>query len=724
MSMQQHLHTISGLVGKPEQAVAALVRLLDEGASVPFISRYRKEHTQGMDEEQIRTVRDHIQLLRDTDKRREAMLASLTEREVLTDELERSLQAAASRQELEDIYLPYRVKRKTRADAAREKGLGPLAHFIVQATGADLDLPETDETSIDLNGCSDEELAGARDIIAEHVSEHISVRTGLRELFGQHAVLASKPARGADRESAGARIYADYFDYREPAQKAPSHRILALFRGEREGILSVHALPDSDDAQARIRRQLFPQGQPRLTANATTIAADGHMQAALEDAWKRLLAPALENELTTALKKRAEESAAEVFARNLRSVLLEPPLGGVPMVALDPGLRTGCKLVVLDEHGSLLHHEAIYPLPPRNDTRSAAERIRSLVLKHNCRAVAIGNGTGGRETHDFVTGLDLKTTAETGVAVISVNEAGASVYSASRTAREEFPDQDVTVRGAVSIGRRLMDPLAELVKIDPRSIGVGQYQHDVDPAMLSAKLDDTVVSCVNAVGADLNTASEHVLRYVAGLNNRSARAIVKRRSETGGYTNRQDLLKVSGIGAKTFEQAAGFLRVTGPNPLDRTAIHPERYPLVEQMARDINLTVESLVGNADAVAKIDVSRYVNLTTMVETVRDILDSLKAPGRDPRPAFELLEFRDDVREVADLSPGMKLTGVVRNVTDFGAFVDVGVHRDGLVHISHMSKDFVAHPSDVVQTGMQVTVTVLEVDSGRNRISLSLV
>ncbi|TVQ23852.1 MAG: RNA-binding transcriptional accessory protein [Spirochaetaceae bacterium] len=722
--MQQHLRTISGLVGKPEQAVAALIRLLDEGASVPFISRYRKEHTQGMDEEQIRTVRDHIQILRETDKRREAMLASLTERELLTDELERSLQAAASRQELEDIYLPYRVKRKTRADAAREKGLGPLARFIVQATGADLDLPQTDEAPIDLHACNDEELAGARDIIAEHISEHISVRTGLRELFEQRAVLASKPARGVDRESAEARIYADYFDHREPARKAPSHRILAMFRGEREGILSTHALPDSDDAHASIRRQLFPTGKPRRTPDATTIVAAEHMDAALEDAWKRLLAPALENELTTALKKRAEESAAEVFAQNLRSVLLEPPLGGVPMIALDPGLRTGCKLVVLDEHGSLLHHEAIYPLPPRNDTGSSAERIRSLVSKHGCRVVAIGNGTGGREAQDFVAGLDLKTTTGTGVAVISVNEAGASVYSASRTAREEFPDQDVTVRGAVSIGRRLMDPLAELVKIDPKSIGVGQYQHDVDPAMLSAKLDDTVVSCVNAVGADLNTASEHVLRYVAGLNNRSARAIVKQRSETGGYTRRQDLLKVSGIGAKTFEQAAGFLRVAGPNPLDRTAIHPERYPLVEQMARDINLTVEDLVGNADAVAKIEASRYVNSATMAETVRDILDSLKAPGRDPRPAFELLEFRDDVRELTDLKPGMKLNGVVRNVTDFGAFVDVGVHRDGLVHISHMSKDYVAHPSDVVQTGMHVEVTVLEVDSARKRISLGMV
>lgn len=721
---QGHLRALAGLVGHSTTAVASLVRLLDEGASVPFIARYRKEQTQGMDEEQIRTVRDELQTLRDLDKRRAAMISSLTERGLLTDELQRQLEASMHRQELEDIYLPYRVKRKTKADAARENGLGPLAFHITQRSGARLQVAGDATVAVSFSNQSDEAFAGARDIVAEAISESAAIRAALRTLFSERAVLAAKRARGVDANTPEAQTYADYFEHRELARSAPSHRILAIFRGEREGVLSIHALPVAEDAQAAIGRLLFPSGKTRTKPHSDTAVALEHMELAISDAWKRLLAPALENELTTGLKKRAEESAAGVFAENLRAVLLEPPLGPLPMLALDPGLRTGCKLVVLDRHGSLLHHEAIFPLAPRNDTASAAARIRSLTAEFACEAIAVGNGTGGREAHDFVTGLGLTTPDGGRMPVISVNEAGASVYSASPTARTEFPDHDVTVRGAVSIGRRLMDPLAELVKIDPKSIGVGQYQHDIDAAMLSSRLDDTVVSCVNAVGADLNTASEHVLRYVAGLNSRSAKAIVTRRSESGGYSKRHDLLKVAGIGEKTFEQAAGFLRVTGPNPLDRTAVHPERYGLVARMAKDSGVSVDELVGNHDAVSKIDPQRYVDEQTMAETIADILSALKAPGRDPRPVFEAFEFRDDVREMEDLEPGMKLTGVVRNVTDFGAFVDIGVHRDGLVHISRLRDDYVAHPSDVVQTGMRVEVTVLEVDAARKRISLSMV
>ncbi len=725
MSMQDHNHiqSIARLVGKPEAAVASLVSLIDEGASVPFIARYRKEQTSGMDEEQIRTVRDTIAQLREVDKRREAMRASLAERDLLTEELDSRLAAATGRQELEDLYLPYRVKRKTRADAAREKGFGPLAAAIVRLADAALDLPvETDHP--DLATSSAEARAGARDIIAEAVSETPEVRSALRGLFEQRAVLASKKARGVDASASAARTYADYFDHTELARTAPSHRVLAMFRGEREGILSVHARPDSEDAEALVRRQVFRIQRNGHGPSADTSRAVSEVEAAISDAWKRLLGPGLENELKTTLRKAAEEHAAGVFAQNLKAVLLEPPLGAVPMIAIDPGLRTGCKLVVLDRHGALRHHEAIFPLAPRNDTAGAAARIRELSGTYACEAVAVGNGTGGREASDFVSGLGLTTPDGTPMPVISVNEAGASVYSASRTAREEFPDQDVTVRGAISIGRRLMDPLAELVKIDPRSIGVGQYQHDIDESLLSARLDDTVVSCVNAVGADINTASEHVLRYVAGLNSRSAHAIVRKRQESGGYSSRTDLLQVAGVGPKTFEQAAGFLRVHGPNPLDRTSIHPERYDLVARMARDADTTVETLVGNPGEVSKIDAERYTGANTSRETIADILAALRAPGRDPRPAFELTAFRDDVREITDLVPGMKLAGVVRNVTDFGAFVDIGVHRDGLVHVSKMSSEYISHPTEVVQTGMHVEVTVTEVDAERKRIGLSMI
>ncbi|MFW6253089.1 MAG: Tex-like N-terminal domain-containing protein [bacterium] len=721
---QQHVHALARLIGRSTTAVASLVRLLDEGASVPFIARYRKEQTQGMDEEQIRTVRDELQTLRDLDKRRAAMISSLTERGLLTGELQKRLEASVHRQELEDVYLPFRVKRKTRADAAREKGLAPLALHMTQRSGAHLQVAGDGALTVPLRDQREEDCAGARDIIAEAVSESAAIRAALRTLFAERAVLAAKRARGVDARAPEAQTYADYFEHRELARSAPSHRVLAMFRGEREGVLSVHALPDSEDAEAVIARLLFPSGRARKEPHTETAVAIEHMELAISDAWKRLLAPALENELTTELKKRADESAAAVFAGNLKAVLLEPPLGPLPLLALDPGLRTGCKLVVLDRHGSLLHHETIFPLPPRNDTASAAARIRSLTARFACEAIAIGNGTGGREALDFVAGLGLATADGGRMPVISVNEAGASVYSASPTARAEFPEQDVTVRGAISIGRRLMDPLAELVKIDPKSIGVGQYQHDIDAALLSARLDDTVVSCVNAVGADLNTASEHVLRYVAGLNSRSAKAIVNRRRETGGYTQRHELLKVPGIGEKTFEQAAGFLRVTGPNPLDRTAVHPERYGLVDRMAKDIGVSVDELVANPDAVSKIDPHRYVDEHTMEGTVADILSALKAPGRDPRPAFEAFEFSDGVREITDLEPGMKLPGVVRNVTDFGAFVDIGVHRDGLVHVSRMSNDYVAHPSEVVQSGMRVEVTVIEVDEMRKRIHLSMV
>jgi len=711
-----HLSTCADELGLREAHIAGAAALFEEGAGIPFIARYRKERTGSMDEEVLLRLRDRLQELTDLDARRSAILRSLEERELLTDELRASLDAARSKTILEDIYLPFRPKRKTRASQARERGLEPLAERLLHGKGLDPEREARPYLNADANVPDTEAaLAGGRDIIAEWISEDPTLRGELRELFAARAELSSRRSPGAGDDHS--QVYRDYFDWREAAGRAPSHRVLAMFRGEREGVLTVHVLPPEERALGLLEKRYAGPD----TGAATSPPQAEQLRRAREDAYKRLLAPSLENEAKARLKKDADETAAAVFAQNLRELLLAAPLGGKPVLAVDPGFRTGCKVVCLDARGELRHHEAIYPLEPHNKREQAAQRIRDLFADYAVEVVAVGNGTGGREAESFLREIG----APAGVSVISVNEAGASVYSASPVAREEFPNHDVTVRGAVSIGRRLMDPLAELVKIDPKSIGVGQYQHDVDQKLLEARLVDTVVSCVNAVGVDLNTASSHLLRYVSGISQRLARAIVGHRAEQGGFTSRAELKAVPGLGDKTFEQAAGFLRVRGAeHPLDASGVHPERYELVERMARDAGVEVGQLIGDEKLCDSIDLNDYVNEQTGIETLGDIVAELKQPGRDPRPRFEEFAFSEEVHEIDDLRPGMKLPGVVTNVTNFGAFVDIGVHRDGLVHISKLADHFVSDPRQVVRVNQTLTVTVVEVDAERKRISLSLV
>ena len=762
-----HVFICANDLGLESRHVAGAAALFEEGAGVPFIARYRKERTGNMDEETLVRLRDRMQGLAQVDTRRAAILDSLRERELLTPELEARLADARTRANLEDIYLPYRPKRKTRASQARERGLEPLARLILE--GERIDPAKEALQYADVNGPvpdADAALAGARDIIAEWISEDPALRAELRELFAAKAQLTSRRAqkkrgttgagaggdgaasagRGGDgAASAGAggdgaaggaagraggdgaaagraggdheQVYRDYFDWSEDAARAPSHRVLAMFRGEREGVLTVHVLPPEERALGLLERRYAGPGR----GSAASRAQAEQLQPAREDSWKRLLAPSLENEAKGRLKQAADDTAAAVFAGNLRELLLAAPLGARPVLAVDPGFRTGCKVVCLDARGELLHHEAIYPLEPHNKREQAADRVRTLVREHGIEVIAVGNGTGGREAASFL----REVAAPLGISVISVNEAGASVYSASAVAREEFPNQDVTVRGAVSIGRRLMDPLSELVKIDPKSIGVGQYQHDVDQKLLESRLTDTVVSCVNAVGVELNTASAHLLRYVSGITPKIAKAVVAHRAAHGGFTSRAELQQVKGLGEKTFEQAAGFLRVRGgEHPLDGSGVHPERYPLVETMARDAGVAVGELVGNEAVIVSIDPKRYISADTGLETLQDILDELRHPGRDPRPAFEEFAFSEEVHEIGDLRPGMKLPGIVTNVTNFGAFVDIGVHRDGLIHVSKLADRFVSDPREVVRVNQQLTVTVVEVDTERKRIGLSLV
>ncbi len=780
--------TIAAETGFSGRAVAGVISLLDDGATVPFIARYRKERSGGMDEDAIRTVRDRLAELRELDRRRESILESLRERDLLTDELAAAVASATTRAELEDIYLPYRPKRRTRAQVAREAGLEPLADFLewgdddalrrVMPADGGMSGPASsagDAALLEIAaafanddaGVTDAEaaLAGARDILAERISESTVVRSALRDLFTRRAQLQSKRARGSRRgvgsdsptgapdgfaSTAGggsgagsgkpaatdpADVYRDYFDHSEAASRAPSHRVLAILRGEREGHLTVHVLPEEEQALETIERQWVRErargnsrrqahSAPDRAAGPLTVARRDQLEQAAADAWKRLLAPSLENERKGDLERAAQDEAAEVFAKNVRELLLAAPMGSRRLLAVDPGHRTGCKIVCLDEHGELVHHEAIYPLPPQRREREAAERLRTLCGEHRIEAIAVGNGTGGREAHAFARGLDLKRADGSPMPVVTVNEAGASVYSASAVAKEELPDHDVTVRGAVSIGRRLIDPLAELVKIDPQSIGVGQYQHDVDDKLLASRLADTVVSCVNAVGVDVNTASPHLLQHVSGLTAKSARAIVEKRRTAGGFHSRAELTGVSGLGPKRFELAAGFLRVRGDNPLDATAIHPERYRLVERMARDLGASVAELVGNEALCRTINLKKYQSDDVGMATLTDIVAELARPGRDPRPEWDPVEFREDINEIGDLREGMKLAGVVTNITGFGAFVDIGVHRDGLVHISKLADRYVADPHEVVSVGARVEVTVTEVDLERGRISLSMV
>lgn len=707
--IEKHVQQIVNELGLQPRQVAAVAVLLEEGATVPFIARYRKERTGELDEVQITNIRDRIEHLAELDKRRETVLTSLEQQKVLTDELKAKVLAAPALSVLEDLYLPYRPKKRTRATIAKEKGLEPLSEILWAQN------PETDpaaEAAAFVNAENEvpdaaAALAGARDILAERVSDDATARARLRELYLEKATLRSKVVSGKENEAAK---YSDYFDWNEPVATAPSHRILAIRRGESENLLISRITPPEEDALA-ILESLFVKGQ---SASAKEV------RAAVHDSYKRLLGFAMEGEARLFFKKKADAEAIRVFSENIRELLLASPLGQKTVLAIDPGFRTGCKIALLDPQGKLLAHDVIYPEKSGRERSEAGEAIRAVVARYKVEAIAIGNGTASRETEEFVRSLKLPAA----VTIVMVSEAGASVYSASEAAREEFPNHDVTVRGAVSIGRRLMDPLAELVKIDPKSIGVGQYQHDVDQSALKRSLDDTVVSCVNHVGVELNTASKHLLAYISGLNARVAANIVAHRDTNGPFRSRQELLKVPGLGPKAFEQSAGFLRIrNGEHPLDASAVHPERYPLVERIASDLGCGLPDLLRDGSKRAAIKAEKYVTEEVGLPTLRDILAELAKPGRDPRERFEVFSFSEEARELRDLKPGMKLPGIVTNVAAFGAFVDIGVHQDGLVHISQLSDSFVKAPSDVVKVGQRVNVTVLEVDLDRKRVALSL-
>ena len=706
---EAHCTLIASELGIAEQQVRAVEELLAEGATVPFIARYRKERTGLLDEVAITATRDRLAQLAELDKRRQAILTSLEERELLTDDLKSAIEAAGTMAVLEDIYLPYRPKRRTRATVAREKGLEPLAATLFAQEG---DADPLEEAAAFVNQelgveSAEDALAGARDIIAEWVNEDAHARQPMRERFASEGALESRVVQ--DKEEDGAK-YRDYFDWQEPVVRVPSHRVLAMFRGEKEGYLKLTIRPPEEEALELLLGRYVRGGNPYAEQVAMAV----------EDSYKRLLAPSMETDIRHEAKERADEEAIRVFAQNVRECLMAPPLGQKAVLAIDPGYRTGCKVVCLDQQGKLLYNTTVYLTHSARQAEEAAETLLDLVERFSIEAIAIGNGTASRETEAFVRGLNLPNS----VPVVMVNESGASIYSASEVAREEFPDQDVTVRGAVSIGRRLMDPLAELVKIDPKSIGVGQYQHDVDQGKLKNSLDDTVMSCVSGVGVEVNTASKELLTYVSGLGPVMAKNIVEYRNQNGPFGSREELKQVPRLGPKAFEQAAGFLRMRdAENPLDAIAVHPESYPLVDRMAQDLGCSVRDLMRREDLRKRIDLHRYVSDKVGLPTLTDILEELARPGRDPRDRFEAFSFADGVSTIEDLAPGMRLPGIVTNVTNFGAFVDVGVHQDGLVHVSELADRFVKNPGDVVKVHQKVTVTVLAVDKERNRISLSM-
>ena len=705
--MDTHFQSIASTLNISIKQVNATLTLLDEGATVPFISRYRKEVTGSLDEVQVAAIRDLAQQLRELDKRREAILKSLTELEKLTPALAKQINEAKTITALEDIYLPYKPKRKTRASVAKEKGLEPLALRILSQSRID---PEQEAAAYisDKKGVANQEeaLAGARDIIAELISENAETRTKMRHHFMQKATYKTVLVKG--KEEAGIK-YKDYFEWEESAKSAPSHRVLAMLRGEQEGFLKLNVLPPDEPAVELLENQFI---------TARNACAD-QVQLAIADGYKRLLRPAMETELRATIKQKADEEAIKVFAENARQLLLAAPMGQKNVLAIDPGFRTGCKVVCLDKQGQLLVNTTIYPHTGQGNLKDAEWQLKQLCEKHDVEAIAIGNGTAGRETETFVRGLKIPD-----VLVVMVNESGASIYSASPLAREEFPTQDITVRGAVSIGRRLMDPLAELVKIDPKSIGVGQYQHDVDQNKLQQSLDDTVISCVNAVGVELNTASKQVLAYVSGLGDTLAQNIVNYRNTNGAFKNRESLKKVPRLGDKAFEQAAGFLRIRDAKQvLDRSGVHPERYALVNQMAKDLSCTVDDLMKDVNLQKQINLQRYISAEVGLPTLTDIIKELAKPGRDPREQFEVFSFAEGVNSMEDLRKGMKLSGIVTNITNFGAFVDIGVHQDGLVHTSQLANRFVANPNDIVKVSQVVQVTVVDVDIARKRISLSM-
>ena len=688
--------------------VQSVAQLLSEGSTIPFIARYRKEATGSLDEVVVASIRDRLNQLEDLDARREAILKSLDLHGHLDDELKEKVMAAENMAVLEDIYLPYRPKRRTKAMIAREKGLEPLAEIIFSQQGENIfnaAKPFVD-TEKGVESVEDA-LAGARDIIAEKINEDEEARSRLRALFNKKGMFSSTVATGM--EAAGIK-YRDYFQWEEPAASAPSHRILAMRRGEHEDVLNLSVLPPEEDA-INILEALFVKGDGEDSKE---------VKAAIRDCYLRLLSRSMETGLRLSTKERADVEAINVFTSNLRELLLSPPLGPKSVMAVDPGFRTGCKLACLDKQGKLLHYDTIYPHTSENQKKIAAEKVKTLGIHYGIDAIAVGNGTAGRETEAFLKQLDLPDHIQ----IIMVNESGASVYSASEAARKEFPDLDLTVRGAVSIGRRLSDPLAELVKIDPKAIGVGQYQHDVDQTALKQSLDDVVASCVNAVGVDVNTASAQLLTYVSGLGPVLASNIIMYRDENGPFRSRQELKKVKRLGPKAFEQSAGFLRIrNGDNPLDASAVHPESYCIVDQMASDVNVPVSALIQNHDLTKTIDLSRYVNDSIGMPTLHDIIAELVRPGRDPRKTFKAFSFADGVETIDDLKTGMTVPGIITNVTAFGAFVDIGVHNDGLVHISELSDEYVKDPYTVVKVHQKVNATVIAVDSERKRISLSL-
>lgn len=707
--MEEFSQMIAAELKLPAHRIANTLKLLQGGATIPFISRYRKEATGGLDEVQIGDIQTRYEKLCELSKRKETVLSTIEEQGKLTPELKARISACWNATELEDIYLPFKPKRKTRAETARAKGLEPLALLLMMQKENNLAAKVRNFVKGEVKD-EEDALKGARDILAEQISEDERSRNLMRNQFQRQALIQSKVVKGKEAEEVSAK-YRDYFDFCEPLKKCSSHRLLALRRGESEGVLKVTIFPEDED--------MCNERLQRLFVRANNECAH-QVEEALTDAYKRLLKPAIETEFAALSKEKADEEAIRVFAENLRQLLLAPPLGQKRVMGIDPGFRTGCKVVCLDAQGTLLHNEAIYPHPPKSEYAQAARKIVKLVEQYKIEAIAIGNGTASRETEQFVTSQRY----DREVQVFVVSEDGASIYSASKTAREEFPDYDVTVRGAVSIGRRLMDPLAELVKIDAKSIGVGQYQHDVDQTKLKASLDQTVESCVNLVGVNVNTASKHLLTYVSGLGPTLAQNIVDYRTENGPFESRRQLLKVPRMGAKAYEQCAGFLRIPqAKNPLDNSAVHPESYPIVEQMAKDLNCTVADLIKDKELRSKIDLKKYVTDTVGLPTLTDILQELDKPGRDPRQKIQVFEFDKNVRTLDDLQEGMELPGIVTNITNFGCFVDIGIKENGLVHVSQLADRFVSNPADVVRIHQHVCVKVMSIDHERKRIQLTM-
>jgi len=702
----KYIDLISKILSLQQWQVENTVRLLEEGATIPFISRYRKEKTGSLNEVQIIAIQEQYKRLQELDKRRETILKTIEEQGKLTNELKEKILKAETISELEDLYLPYRPKKRTRALIAKENGLEPLAKVIFNQNIIDLEL-EAQKFISDKVRDLESAIQGARDIIAEWISENKNAREAIRRLFAREAIIKSTVIKGKENEAIK---YQDYFSFSEPLKSSPSHRILAIFRGEKEGFLKI-TLEPSEEKALEILEKLFIKADNQ---------SSHQVKLAIKDSYKRLLAPSIETEFRNEAKTRADEEAIKVFAENLRQLLMSPPFGNKRILAIDPGYKTGCKVVILDENGNLLHNETIYPNPPQNEVGKSAKKIDTLISQYKVDAIAIGNGTASRETERFIKSLRFSRD----IKVFVVNEAGASVYSTSKVGREEFPDYDVTVRGAVSIGRRLMDPLAELVKIDPKSIGVGQYQHDVDQNRLKEALDNVVISCVNMVGVDVNTASKHLLTYVSGLGPQLAQNIVEYRSKNGPFRSREELKRVPRMGDKAFEQSAGFLRIRdGINPLDNTAVHPESYYIVEKIAKKMGVEIKELIEDKDLRKKICLEDFVDDRVGLPTLNDIMEELEKPGRDPRKEAKILEFAEGIYSIEDIKPGMILPGIVTNITNFGAFVDIGIKQNGLVHISQMTDKFIKSPLEVVKLHQHVKVKVLDVDVQRGRINLTM-